>query len=67
MDEPSELAEIAVNWEFPELPSEKIVSDGTKNPKKLAESSKINKKHLSEITPNIKILISIFCSSGNIS
>ena len=45
MDEASELAERALNGEFPEFPK-KSPPMASKNPKKLAESSKINKKLL---------------------
>ena len=82
MDEDSELAEEALNGEFPEL-SKKTPSMAQKT-KKLAESSKTNKKSLFfknanfiqydnqltyffyEINPNISILKSTFYSSGNI-
>ena len=82
MDEASDLAERALNGEFPELP--KKCPPASKNPKKHAESAKINKKPLFlknsnfiqndeqlrdlfyEINPDIKILKSTFCSSGNI-
>ena len=43
MDEASDLAERALNREFPELPK-KSPAKASKNPKKSAESSKINKK-----------------------
>ena len=45
MDEVPDLAEKALNWEFPELPK-KYPAKASKNPKKPAESSKINKKPL---------------------
>ena len=45
MDEASVLAEKALNGEFPELPT-KSPSITFNNPKKSAESSKINKKPL---------------------
>ena len=43
MDEMPDLAEKALNWEFPKL-SKKYPTNASKNPKKPAESSKINKK-----------------------
>ena len=82
MDEDSELAEKALNGEFPQL-SKKTPSMAQKT-KKLAESSKTNKKSLFfknanfiqydkrltdffyEVNPNISILKSTFYSSGNI-
>ena len=45
MDEASDLAEKALNGEFPELPK-KSTSISCNNPKKPAESTKINKKPL---------------------
>ena len=45
MDEVPDLAEKALNWEFPELPK-KYPAKASKNPKKPAESSKINRKPL---------------------
>ena len=42
MDEASELAEKALNGEFPELPKNYLPM-ASKNPKKPAESDKINK------------------------
>ena len=45
MDETSDLAERALNIEFPELPK-KSPAKASKNPKKPAESSKINRKPL---------------------
>ena len=45
MDEASDLAEKALNGEFPELPKKSPLITHN-NPKKPAESSKINKKPL---------------------
>ena len=45
IDEASELTEKALNGEFPEL-SKKSHPMASKNPKKPAESTKINKKSL---------------------
>ena len=80
MDEASDLAEKALNVEFPELP-EQSPAKASKNPKKPAENSKINKKpriikHFiqnekqlqnlyCEINPNIKFSKTTFYSWGN--
>ena len=45
MDEAFDLAKRALNEEFPKLPK-KSLAKASKNPKKPAESSKINKKPL---------------------
>lgn len=52
MDEVYELAEDALNGEFPELPK-KSPPMASKNPKKLAESAKINKK--TSFSKNLKL------------
>ena len=64
MDEASDLAEKALNGEFPEL-LKKSPAKASKNPKKPAESSKINKKPLiiknCNFIQNEKQLQNLFC------
>ena len=64
MDDASDLAEKALNGKFPELPKKSPVK-ASKNPKKPAESSKINKKPLiiknCNFIQNEKELQNLFC------
>ena len=64
MDEASDLAERALNGEFPELPK-KSLAKPSKNPKQPTESSKINKKPLiikkCNFIQNEKQLQNLFC------
>ena len=64
MDEAFDLAKRALNEEFPKLPK-KSLAKASKNPKKSAESSKINKKPLiiknCNFIQNEKQLQNLFC------